>query len=286
MKKILLVLLMLILLVVLEIIRELHCFKIRRYKIKVPELKNKKIKIMFLSDLHGKTYGENNKQLIEAMKKEEPDLILSGGDLLTRGDEKSDSIAVSFLKEAVKIAPLYVANGNHEEKMHLQAEKYCHRYEKYIKSLEKEDLTIIENGAVNVEIKGFPIRILAMELPVKCYELFHRRELSNEEIEERIGRPDSSRYQILMAHNPIYMEEYAKWGADLTLSGHLHGGVVRLPFIGGVVTPQVRLFPKYSGGMYVKGKHTGIVSRGLGTHTVNIRLFNMAEIVMITLTGE
>lgn len=283
MEKILMIFGVFILLVCLEIARELHCFRIRRYEIHVPAHKEGEIKIMFLSDLHGKTYGKENIQLLEAMKKEHPDLILSGGDILTRGEERTDAIALSFLKEASKIAPLYIANGNHEQKLRLETEKYGTRYKDYVSKLEKAGLKVIENGSVDVEVKGLPITISGMELPVECYELFHQRELTQKAMEERIGKPDSSRYQILLAHNPIYMEQYAAWGANLTLCGHLHGGIVRLPIVGGIVTPQARLFPKYSGDQYIEGGHCGIVSRGLGTHTVNIRLFNMAEVVMITL---
>ena len=283
MEKILIFFGILVLLVILEIVRELHCFRIRRYKIHVPGLNGKEVKLMFLSDLHGKTYGKENEKLLEAMRREEPDLILSGGDILTRGEEKTDAVALSFLKETAKIAPLYMANGNHEEKLRLEIEKYGSRYEDYAKELEKAGLSILENGSVDLEVKGLPITISGMELPVECYELFHQRELTMEAMEERIGKPNPSRYQILLAHNPVYMKQYASWGADLTLCGHLHGGIIRLPFIGGVVTPQAKFFPKYSGDQYVEDGHCGIVSRGLGTHTVNFRLFNMAEVVMITL---
>ena len=94
---------------------------------------------------------------------------------------------------------------------------------------------------------------------------------------------EDSVYRILLAHNPAYMNAYKGWGADLILSGHLHGGVMRLPGIGGVITPQAFLFPKYSGEMTKEGEQTIIVSRGLGTHTINIRLFNQPEVVSICL---
>ena len=89
-----------------------------------------------------------------------------------------------------------------------------------------------------------------------------------------------------MAHTPTYMKEYKEWGADLTLCGHLHGGIIRLPFIGGMITPQVELFPRYSGDMYKDGEHYSIVSRGLGTHTVNLRYLNMAELVSVTINPQ
>ena len=82
------------------------------------------------------------------------------------------------------------------------------------------------------------------------------------------------------------MSAYLSWGADLILSGHLHGGLVRIPVLGGIVTPQGFLFPKYSGEMTREGDQTVIVSRGLGSHTLNIRLFNVPELISVTLIPE
>ena len=86
-----------------------------------------------------------------------------------------------------------------------------------------------------------------------------------------------------MAHHPEFFERYTEWGANLTLSGHNHGGMVRLPLLGGIVSPQYQLFPKYDGGKYEKGENTMILSRGLGTHTIKIRFFNVPELCMIEL---
>ena len=89
-----------------------------------------------------------------------------------------------------------------------------------------------------------------------------------------------------LAHNPIYFDSYAWWGADLTVSGHLHGGIIRIPGIGGIITPQAKLFPRYDAGQFKKNGKNLVVSRGLGTHTVNIRIFNPAELSVIRLKGE
>ena len=105
-------------------------------------------------------------------------------------------------------------------------------------------------------------------------------------IEERIGMSDPDAFQVLLAHNPSYMDEYLDWGADLILSGHLHGGMVRLPGVGGVIGPDFVVFPKYSGEMQKVGDQTVIVSKGLGTHTIHIRLFNPAEIVVIEMNNS
>ena len=95
------------------------------------------------------------------------------------------------------------------------------------------------------------------------------------------GRQDC--FQILLAHNPDYFPAYAAWGADLVLSGHLHGGVIRLPLLGGVISPRLHLFPHYDGGKFTCGNSTMIVSRGLGMHTIPFRFNNPGELVDITI---
>ena len=118
---------------------------------------------------------------------------------------------------------------------------------------------------------------------MSCYRRFRKGTLTIEEIEERIGQADVSAYEILLAHNPTYMETYQKWGADLVLSGHLHGGVVRISGILGVISPAFELFPKYSGDLYRDGDKISVVSKGLGTHTFHIRLWNPAEFIVLHL---
>ena len=88
-------------------------------------------------------------------------------------------------------------------------------------------------------------------------------------------------FQVLIAHNPQYFQEYAGWGADLTVSGHVHGGIIRLPLIGGVISPAIALFPKYDGGKFVRDGKTMILSRGLGTHTIHVRFYNPGEVAVI-----
>lgn len=101
-----------------------------------------------------------------------------------------------------------------------------------------------------------------------------------------IGKKEDDTYQILIAHNPVYFEDYVAWGADLILSGHLHGGLVRLPFLGGLISPSVKLFPKYDAGRFTKDGKTMIISRGLGTHSNMPRFFNPPELIIVHLSRE
>ncbi len=277
----------------LEIRRELGRFRVRRYRISDFHIHlnsdtdtnalERDMRIVFLSDLHGKVYGKENKSLLEAVRAEQPDLILVGGDMVIRGNEETVIKGIEFMQKLAQIGTVYCANGNHEQKMKADTKRYGHQYEVYKTKLQEAGVHLLENDSADLEILSLPITITGLELPLSCYGHFKEYPLRSGELGRLIGRCDKNRYQILLAHNPVYMKQYKDWGADLTLSGHLHGGIVRLPLLGGLITPQVKLFPKYSGDMYCEDGHCGIVSRGLGTHTVNIRLFNMAELVSITL---
>ena len=101
-----------------------------------------------------------------------------------------------------------------------------------------------------------------------------------------VGKSERDKYQVLIAHNPLYFPEYAEWGADMTVSGHVHGGIIRLPLLGGVISPAIALFPKYDGGKYMRGDKAMILSRGLGTHTIHVRFNNPGEVSVIKVRRE
>lgn len=182
--------------------------------------------------------------------------------------------------------PVYCGNGNHEQRMKEETDKYGEKYIEYKEQLVKTGVHLLENNSVLLDWEGQKVRISGLEIPLKYYRKFSGEKLSVKEIESCLGKANEKEFEILLAHNPVHAETYAKWGADLTLSGHLHGGMVRIPFGRGVITPQARLFPKYSGGMYKIGEKTIVVSKGLGVHTIPIRLFNEAEIIVLHIKGK
>ena len=168
--------------------------------------------------------------------------------------------------------------------MKLKPEKYDQSYALYREKLLKFGVHLLENEST-VLSDDSKVRLTGLEIPLECYTHLKRREMPGGAIKERIGNRDPEAFQVLLAHNPSYMKEYLAWGADLILSGHLHGGMVRIPGIGGVIGPDFVLFPKYSGEMRRVGDQTVIVSKGLGTHTIHIRLFNPAEVVVLSLNN-
>ena len=271
----------------IEMIRELRDFRVTKYRIcsqKLNGIKREK-KIIFLSDLHNRMYGEENERLLESIRNQHPDLILIGGDMLGRKDGNSYDKTVHFLAKLPGICPVYCANGNHEQKLKELPDKYEQSYEEYKKALTASGIHMLENASETVKLEEVPVKLSGLEIPLGAYARFGKKELSLKEITDRIGEHGDD-YQILLAHHPGYMKEYLAYGADLILGGHYHGCVVQLPWIGGVISTNFTLFPKYSGGIYPEGEQTAVVSRGLGTHSVPLRLWNWPELIVLELSGN
>lgn len=285
-KYLLAVFLVAVILILAEIMRELHTFKVRHYTVISPKLKGiKERKILFLSDLHNHKYGEHNERLLAAVKQQKPDLILLTGDMLVGKQGGSWEAAAEFVGQLPSISPVYYVNGNHEQRMREHPEKYGDAYYEYKKELEALGVHFLINENVELTWDGIPVVITGLEVPENCYFRRRRGILSLGEMERCVGKAEEAGYQILLAHQPDFMSVYKAWGGDLILSGHLHGGIVRIPFLGGVISPQIGLFPKYSGSLYREGDTSIVVSKGLGTHTVNIRLFNPAELIVLHVKG-
>jgi len=319
-----------------------HRFVVRRYHVRSRAVK-RPVRIVFIADLHEKDYGNGNEGPAEAIAEQRPDLILIGGDLIisskvwrdsrknagdaageTPGADTEQKYAESgpaslrsagwmknsaaLIKRLAPICPVWFVRGNHEIRLTYYEE--LKEYDAlFRKEMESAGVSFIENrcedpfsGSAGYEDSG--IRIQGLELPMRYYEKFKKTGLSSEELERLIGKPDPSFFTILLTHTPVYFEEYVRWGADLSLCGHVHGGLMRLPFIGGVMGTRPNLFPKYSGGQYFydmegraksprgdRGSDSGkrgtmVVTCGLGMHTLPIRIFNPGEISVIELEPE
>lgn len=204
--------------------------------------------------------------------------------MLVRKDGNSYDRTVRFLEKLPAICPVYCANGNHEQKLKELPDKYEQSYEGYKKALTACGIHMLENASETVRLDEAPVRISGLEIPLGAYARLGKKDLPLKEITDRIGE-HGEEYQILLAHHPGYIQEYLEYGADLILSGHYHGGVMQLPGIGGVISPDFTLFPKYSGGIYREGAQTVVVSRGLGTHSVPVRLWNWPELIVLELSG-
>ena len=244
----------------------------------------KPFRAVVLSDLHDKQFGKGNRQLLESIRAQKPDLILVAGDMVTAERGMKLDKAVDFMKQLAAEFPVYYANGNHEYRMKLYPEVYGDLAEQYEKALQEMGLERLVNKRVDLETYG--VSIYGSEIDRVYYQRFRKAFMEENYLEQLLGKAEQERYRILLAHNPDYFPEYAHWGADLVLSGHVHGGMVRIPGWKGVVSPAVRLFPKYDGGVFREGNSTMILGRGLGMHTIPIRLFNPGELIVLDLKNE
>ena len=266
-----------------RIFYENFTFKIKHYTISHEKIGREAngVKIAFLSDLHNNCYGRGNSKLIQAIQDEKPDFILVGGDMVIGRKGKAIEHACTLLQNLAMQFPVYYANGNHETRMKYNPDEYDDCYREYEQELRKMGVKLLCNQTVILGEKK--LAITGLELDEYYYQKLHKVTMQDQVMEEYVGISDRENFQILLAHHPEFFEQYAKWGANLTLSGHNHGGMIRLPFLGGVISPQYQLFPKYDGGVYKKGENTMILSRGLGTHTIKIRFFNVPELCIIEL---
>lgn len=271
-----------------ESARELRSFTVTDYKIHSEKLRGfgKELKIVFLSDLHNKVYGNDNDVLLDAVRRQNPDLILITGDMLIGKAGMPYDAALEFVKKLPEIADVYYANGNHEQRMKEHPEIYGDVYRYYKNELVKYHVHFLENESVVLAFGSCKLKLNGLEVSEMHYKKFARASEAVDEIEGAIGKAEADMYEILLAHNPALSESYRKWGADLTLSGHLHGGIIRLPGLGGLITPQARIFPQHSGELSETEGSVLVVSRGLGTHTINIRFCNPAELVVLHLLPE
>lgn len=256
-------------------------FVVRHYFLRDQRIKNP-VKAVVLADLHNKRYGKENERLLQAIDEIRPDMILIAGDILTAKPKASLETAVDLLTKLAGKYPIYYGNGNHEHRLKLYPENYGDMAERYEEALKKIGIRRLVNEHTVLEESG--ICIYGSEIDKLYYKRFGIQPMDPEYLKSLLGQPSAEKYTILIAHNPDYFPKYADWGADLVLAGHVHGGMVRVPIWGkGVVSPNVRLFPKYDGGEFTLGKTRMLLSRGLGMHTIPIRLFNPGEVLEVDL---
>ena len=273
---------------VLIMVIDCHRLVIRNYTY---EGKNKSgndtrsCKVVMLSDMHGKHFGKDNKRLISKIDSVNPDYIMIAGDMFTAGHcvESESKVALNLITNLAQRYTIYYANGNHELKTKERADEFGSIYPDYVEAIKSAGVIFLENE--NAFIDKYNIRVFGLSLPFEYYRKHKHVTPKVSGLEELLGKAPKESLNIMLAHNPEYFEDYADWGADLVFSGHYHGGLMRLPVIGGVISPRYRLFPHYDYGVYNRGTSTMVLSCGLGTHTLPIRIFNPGEISVLNITS-
>ncbi len=243
--------------------------------------------LAFLSDLHGEDFGENGSALAETLLRDPPALVLAGGDMLTvkKGIPFDTHSLESILQALSGRIPVYYALGNHESRMREYPEDFPGWYGRFLSLTEKYGVILLDNASAYYEKDGQKLRISGVTLDRKYYKKGRTERMKVSDVDAAIG-PSGDCPEIVMMHSPMYGKTLSAWGADLVLSGHFHGGTVRLPFLGGVMTPQFQFFSSYAKGEKHFGRTTEIISGGLGTHSIRIRFMNKPEIIRIRLMRD
>ncbi len=260
-------------------------FKLTNYEI-ISEKISQELKFVMISDWHNVVFGERNEPVFDAIQKINPDAILIAGDLVLGKQEAPLLPALEILKELIKTALVFYAPGNHEQRMKRYPKNYEASFSDYKTQIKKLGVHYLENEQAVLFLKGEHIEVYGLELPYEYYKKGSKKAATGPSVEELntlLGKSDEKQFRVLLAHTPRYAEEYFNWGADLTLSGHYHGGILRLPFGGkGALSPDFVLFPKYCYGLFEKGEQKLIIGSGLGEHTLPIRIANPRELVVIS----
>lgn len=261
---------------------ERNHFSVERTTIHSEKIKEKRT-CLFLTDLHDKEFGPDNRLLLEAAAAGRPDFILIGGDMMV--SKGTGDLAVTFrLVEALaRLAPVYYGIGNHEMRLKWEYQIYGRQYFRLVEKLARLGIPLLADAHLDI---GSDLTVNGVDLHPSFYrKLFLEKKASMADyyLNRKLGKPDKERFQILLCHSPLYFNECANWGADLTLSGHFHGGTIRIPGLGGVMTPQYQFFIPWCAGEFLADGKRMIVGRGLGTHSINIRLNDKPQLLFIEL---
>lgn len=222
-------------------------------------------KILQISDLHNKQFGRKQKPLIEKTKKLNPDIIIITGDFI-KGQIMELSHCLDYIREAVKIAPVYYVTGNHEEKA-------ANGYEVLWSLLKPLGVHNMNNRSERIWRDSSSIQIIGMRDTT----------INNSFLPKIQAMACKNEFTMVLSHSPEKFSEYAKTHMDLIFTGHAHGGQIRIPFVGGLFAPSQGFLPKYTSGQHRLKNTTMVVSRGLGGSIFPMRLFNRPEMVMVTI---
>lgn len=246
--------------------------EISRYEVasqKLPESFDG-FKIVQLSDLHGAEFGEDGMGLVEKVKELEPDIIALTGDFVT---DEGDLAAVEKLAaRLVKLCPVYFVSGNHEFGSGLAV--------KVRNILERAGVKYLSNEYLTISRGEDEILLGGVEDPLAYADM-----LSPDELAQKMNDAAPDAFKILLGHRNYWMTEYPELPVDLIFCGHAHGGLIRIPGVGGLIGTDRRLFPDFDAGQFNNGRYTLIVSRGLGNSVPIPRIFNRPEIVCVELSS-
>ena len=243
--------------------------------------------IVQISDLHNAKFGKNNYKLLKMVDGLNPDIVVITGDLVD-GEKDNFDVALNLIDDLSRKYKIYHVIGNHEEKALLK--KYKEKYDDYFSQLYNKKIINLYNESIKIKKGKSSINLYGIVIPLKYYKYFFNKnkesDLEEDFIKDKLGNICENEYNILLSHTPFYFDKYADWGADLVLSGHVHGGIIRIPFLGGLLSPNREFFPEYDLGKYEKENSTMVLSKGLGGSKILIRVNCKPEVVKIILKSK
>jgi predicted MPP superfamily phosphohydrolase len=237
---------------------------ISQYTVHAEEI-TKPIRVVMLSDLHGSMYGENQVDLINAVKNQKPDLIVFAGDILV---EDMPHLATVMLLEGIAgICPCYASAGNHE--LRIEDDN------SWKKIFSDYGVTVVGSECLTITVNGQTIDICGLEDMYAGEDEFLRQV-------DALTDFKPSNYSILLSHHAEFVDIYKTFDFDLIFSGHAHGGQWRIPYVlNGVFAPDQGFFPKYTGGVYEYNNTSHVIGRGLVKFYIIPRVFNRPELVVV-----
>lgn len=272
-------------------IYEVNTFEVNKINIIHKLVSDRNPTFVYFADLHGTSYGLDNYKIIGKIDEIKPDAILIGGDMIvgrTKSfscESKETACAIDLINRLAEHYPIYYTFGNHETRTK-NNEKSRAEFLTYLHSIKNDNVHLLNNSHLYVTIQGTRFCLYGLEADNSYYSKKHKKPITTEYVTKCLGESPEHAHSIpiVISHHPNSFDSIAAWGAEYVLAGHNHGGFVRLPIIGGVIASDYKLFPRYTGGIYKNKEHrsTMLLTRGLGTHTIKFRLFNIPELMVIT----
>lgn len=259
---------------------------VRKYHLTTDVGRKKTVRLAFLTDMHltEEAPGQEFWRLLDQCR---PAGVLLGGDLMVARKGSDVRQAEKFVQKLTEKYPVWYANGNHERRLLEETETFGKTGKRYLRAISGTRAERLTNRKMEIAMDGCPITICGLDLPEEYYRKGFRRKGMENLLEETFGKPDPRRYTILLAHTPRYWKEYLNWGANLTLSGHYHGGICLLGKRRGLITPDYRILTSECCGIRSRGACSVIVSAGGGEHTIPLRIHNPREITLAEISfGE
>lgn len=259
------------------------CIRNVRYTVALAGIESP-VRMVVLSDLHGREFGENNSRLLANIAAEAPDAVFLVGDLLDGTAEQEDvTRLLTLIKELSALAPVYFSPGNHEL-------KYMERDNTLLTQVAAAGATVVNDSYVDVTLAGQALRIGGTMGHGFAFGRSWETFTASAEYQFLTAFQQTELPKICLAHMPdtfIFNGAYTLWDVDLVLSGHTHGGLVRLPLVGGLYAPMQGFFPEYDRGLFQLGdKMQMLITSGLAGYGWIPRVNNPPEIVTLELVPE